>query len=138
MHPMLTAFYSRPLALYLAAALIALSSFAGPAEAMFLPAAPEIPAGPGFHRAADLAVIQKALESRALQQRLMDYGLSSEEALSKLDGLSDEQLHRLAVNIDALQPGGDAVGTLAAVLLIALLVVLLIYLLEGRIEIRRR
>jgi hypothetical protein len=138
MKNMLGAFYTKPLVAYLVMALIVMSALAGPAEAMFLPASPEAPSTPLFDRAADLARIQKSLESKTVRQRLIDYGLTADEAMAKLEGLPDDQVHQLAANADALQAGGDAAGTLAALLLIALLVILLIYLLEGRIEVRRR
>jgi len=140
MRSMLTAFYARPLALYLALSFLALSSVAGPAEAMLLPAAPVAgpAAGPAAGRTADRERVQQALESRVLQQRLMDYGLSPEETAERIDALSDEQLHQLASNIDALQPGGDAVSTVLALALIAGLVVLIIFILQGRIAIERK
>ena len=44
MKTMLNAFYTKPLIIYLSTALLALSTFAGPAEAMFVPtASPRIP-----------------------------------------------------------------------------------------------
>ncbi len=43
MKRILTAFYAKPLSLYLGVVLIVLSAFASPAEAMFLPAAPQAP-----------------------------------------------------------------------------------------------
>lgn len=137
MKNILTSFYAKPLALYLAFALFALAAIAGPAEAMLLPATPE--AGqPASERAADLAKVRSALESRVLQQRLLDYGLTPEEAAARINGLSDDQLHQLAANIDALQPGGDAVGTLFALALIAALVVLIIFILQGKIAIEKK
>jgi cytochrome c553 len=139
MKHMLTAFYARPLASYLIAALLAVSALAGPAEAMLLPASPETAqAVPAFDRAADLARIQKTLEAKELQQRLQDYGLTPEEATARIDRLSDEQVHELAANLDSVQAGGDALGFLLGVVIIALLVVLIIYLLEGRIEIKNK
>jgi hypothetical protein len=142
MGPMLTSFYTKPLVVYLVIALLSLSSFAGPAEAMFLPASPLQDATGATAalsaRTADLAKIQAALESKVLRQKLMDYGLSPEEAMSRLDKLSDEQIHQLAANTDSLQAGGDALGFLVGVVILAILVVLLIYLLEGRIEVRHR
>jgi hypothetical protein len=139
---MLTAFYARPLASYLIAALLFVSSLAGPAEAMLLPTPAEAPhAGqstPSSDRAADIAKIQKTLETKDLQQRLQDYGLTAEEAAARIDKLSDEQLHRLASNLDSVQAGGDPLGFVLGVVIIALLVVLIIYLLEGRIEIKKR
>lgn len=141
MNPMLKHFYARPLAVYLAAALLVISTFAGPAEAMYLTVNPHASAAAGTsspQRIADLGKVQTVLESKVIQQRLMDYGLSADEAAAKLNGLSDEQLHQLASNMDSLQAGGDAVGAVVGLLIIALLVVLLIYLLEGRIEVKRR
>jgi hypothetical protein len=71
-----------------------------------------------------------------VQQRLVDYGLTPDEAMAKLNGLPDDQLHKLAANIDELQAGGDVIGTLFALVLIAGLVVLIFFLLEGRIQVR--
>ena len=141
MKHMLTAFYARPLAGYLIAALLAISSLAGPAEAMLLPALSEAPhadqSTPSLDRVADIAKIQKTLETKELQQRLLDHGLTPEETAARIDKLSDEQLHRLASNLDSVQTGGDALGFVVGLVIIALLVVLIIYLLEGRIEIKK-
>lgn len=130
------AFYTKPLAIYLALALIAISTAAGPAEAMYVPAVPGAAASISMDRTADLAVIQKALEAKTVQQRLVDYGLTPDEAMAKLSSLPDDQLHKLATNIDEVQAGGDVVGTLFALIIIAALVVFIIFLLEGRIQIR--
>jgi len=142
MKSMLTAFYSRPLASYLIAALLAISTLAGPAEAMLLPAPSEAPvagqSAPSPDRAADIAKIQRTLETKELQQRLLDHGLTPEETAARIDKLSDEQLHRLASNLDSVQAGGDALGFVLGLAIIALLVVLIIYLLEGRIEIKKK
>jgi len=142
MKNMVTAFYARPLASYLIAALLAISSLAGPAEAMHLPAPSEAsPAGQNAslpERSADIAKIQKTLETKELQQRLMDYGLTPEETAARIDRLSDEQLHQLAANLDSVQAGGDALSFLLGLAIIALLVVLIIYLLEGRIVIKNK
>jgi len=140
MKDMLDAFYTRPLAVYLIAALLAISAFAGPAEAMFIPAAPQgesSAASPdAAARAADLIKIRSALESKIISQRLLDYGLSPDEAMAKVQTLSNDQVHQLASHADSLQAGGDAVGFVVGVLIVALLVVLLIYLIQGRIQIK--
>ncbi len=96
------------------------------AEAMFVPSAPPSQTTPLVDRAADVAKIQKVLESKALQQRLMDFGLSPESALAKINGLSDEQIHLLATNIDALQAGGMSNSNVIIILLLILLVLILI------------
>ncbi len=140
MKTMLKAFYTIPLVIYLVVALLAISTFARPAEAMFVPAAPHqniteataISVG----RDADMAKIQMAFESKILQQKLMDYGLSPEETMARLNKLSDEQIHQLATHTDSLQAGGDGVDLLIGLLVVAILVVVLVYLLNHRIEIK--
>lgn len=132
MKKMLTACYAKPLALYLAAALFVLSCLAGPAEAMLLPAAPSP------ERAADLASVRQVLELKVVQQRLLDYGLTAEEAAARVNALSDEQLHLLAANLDAVQAGGSVAGTVFALLLIGALVVLIVFILQGRIAIEKK
>lgn len=140
MNHMLDAFYTRPLAVYLIVAVLAISAFAGPAEAMFIPTAPqgENPAAApdASVRASELVKIQTALESKIIRQKLMDYGLSPEETMARVNTLSDEQIHQLASQTDSLQAGGDAVSFVIGVLIVALLVVLLIYLIQGRIVIK--
>jgi hypothetical protein len=110
----------------LVTALIAISIIAVPAEAMFVPSAPHTQTTPLSDRTADMAKIQKVLESKTLQQRLVDYGLSPEMALTKISGLSDEQLHELATNIDALQAGGMSNSSVIIILLLILLILILI------------
>jgi hypothetical protein len=58
--------------------------------------------------------------------------------MARISNLSDEQIHQLATNTDALQAGGDGVGVLVGIIILAILVVVLIYLLQGRIEIKSK
>jgi hypothetical protein len=140
MKTMLKTFYAKPLAVYLAVALLAITTFAGPAEAMFVPSAPSqnaaAPAASSAVRAADLAKIQATLESKIVQQKLMDYGLSPEETMARVNKLSDEQINQLATHAESLQAGGDPVDLLIGLLIVAILVVVLIYLLQGRVTVR--
>jgi len=137
MNPFFASAYARPLSIVLAASIIILSTLAGPAEAMFLPSAPQA-AAPAFDRQADAAVIQRTLELRTVQQRLMDYGLTAEETAARIDQLPDDQLHQLAANLNSVQAGGDIISLMAGLAIIGGLVVLIIFLLEGRIEIQHR
>ncbi len=140
MKPILTSFYTKPLVAYLIVALIALSTFAGPAEAMFMPVAPHQDAGEttaSAVRTGDLAKIQTALESKVLRQKLMDYGLSPDETMSRVSKLSDEQIHQLAAHTDSIQAGGEG-GFIIGLLILVLLVILLVFLIQGRIEIRSK
>ncbi len=110
MDRILTAFYAKTLSICLIVALIAISTAASPAEAMFLPAAPGEQNSPSIGRYADIMTIQKILESRIIRQRLLDYGINSEQALEKIKSLSYEQIHQLAANINAVQAGGQMRG----------------------------
>ncbi len=140
MNTIFKAFYTKPLVIYLVVALLTISTFAGPADAMFVPAAPHQgmteATAVSASRAADMAKIQMAFESKILQQKLMDYGLSTEETMARVNKLSDEQIHQLATNTDSLQAGGDGVDVLIGLLVLAILVVVLVYLLNHRIEIK--
>ncbi len=124
MKSMLAALYAKPLASYLIAALIAVSAFATPAEAMLLPTG--TPASAPIDRAADLALIQRTLEAQVLQQRLTEYGLTQEQTLARLNALSDAQVHQFASRIEMLQAGGRHGTVDVEVVLIILLLVLLI------------
>ena len=126
MKTMLKTFYARPLAIYLALALLAITTFAGPAEAMFVTSAHNRNAAAPSDRAAGLARVQTALESKVVQQKLMDYGLTPEETMARVNKLSDEQINQFATNTDALQAGGDGSISLVALLLIIILVILIV------------
>jgi hypothetical protein len=138
MKSILRSYYRKPIAVFLIAALIAISTFAGPAEAMFVPAAPMqgSAAAVNEERAADLGRIQAALESRIVRQKLVDYGLSAEDALARVNMLSDEQIHELAAHTDSIQAGGDPADVFFGLVIVALLVVVLVFLLQHRIEVR--
>ncbi len=129
MKTMLKKFYARPLAVYLALALLAITTYVGPAEAMLVTSAPHQDAAASAasaERAAGLAKVQAALGSKIVQQTLMDYGLSPEEAIARVSTLSDGQINQLAANTDALQAGGNGGISLLALLLIIILVILIV------------
>jgi hypothetical protein len=96
------------------------------------------PADFGLNRLEDLQKVQRVLESKMVQQRLEDVGLTADEIQGRLARLSDAQLHRMANQLDALMPGGDGgLGIVVALLVIAILVVILFYLLGHRIEVKK-
>jgi hypothetical protein len=96
-----------------------------------------IPAGEtASSRQADIDAIQKTLESTVVKQRLTELGLSSGEALARVNMLSDEQIHQVASNLDSLQAGGDGVGLLIFLLLVALIVVLVLQVSGRRVIVR--
>ncbi|MCS6999053.1 MAG: PA2779 family protein [Aquificaceae bacterium] len=87
-------------------------------------------------REEELAKVQRALESKEVQEKLRAYGLTKEEVESKLSQLSDQQIHMLAKASDKVLAGGDGVGLAIGVLLVAILIVVLLKLLNKEIIIR--
>ena len=88
-------------------------------------------------RQEDLAKIQTVLESKVIRQRLADLGLSHEEVTSRLAQLSDQEVHQVANQVDSLYSGGDGLGVVIALLVIAILVVILLQLTGHKIIITK-
>ncbi|MBA4348497.1 MAG: hypothetical protein C0415_00705 [Thermodesulfovibrio sp.] len=95
-------------------------------DAGFAPS--EVIALANVDRAADLDKIQKVLETKMIRERLERFGLTEDEINSRLSQMSDQQIHQLSLHIDDLKVGGDALGIIIALLVIAILVVLLLQL----------
>src|SRR5262245_5456273 len=94
-------------------------SLAQPVRASIVPA--EMSAvGPQtqINRQEDLRVVQKALENKMISQRLKDMGLTEEEIQQRLSKMSDQEVHQLASQMQALTPGGDGTGIIVGVLVI--------------------
>ncbi len=87
-------------------------------------------------RAADIQKLQRLLESEIVGKRLEALGFTAEEIKGKLHSLSDEDLHRFAVEADQLRVAGDSgLGIIVSLLVIAILVVLLLQLTGHRVVI---
>jgi hypothetical protein len=88
-------------------------------------------------RSSNLQKIQKFLEVKMVGERLKGYGFTPEEIQARLNNLSDQQIHQVALKIDDWKIGGDsALGILIAVLLIFILVILIIQLTGHRIVVK--
>jgi hypothetical protein len=85
----------------------------------------EAPA-PGSSRAADMKTITAVLESKALRGRLKSMGLDDKDVDARLSKLSDQDVHKLASSLEAVQPG----GLVAELLVVVVLVLLAIYLIQ--------
>lgn len=80
-------------------------------------------------RTADIEKIQKFLEMKAVGERLTQLGLTQDEIQKRLNQLSDQQIHQIALQLDELKIGkDDALGVIIALLIIAILIVLLLQL----------
>jgi hypothetical protein len=111
-------FFNRVFVSYLTVA-FSILSFASSAPAMFIPSPYE---GNGTsHREADLERIQKLLESKLVQHKLSQLGLTKEETEARLHQLDDEQIHQIASQIHALEPGGN--GATAAIIIVLVLII---------------
>jgi hypothetical protein len=89
-------------------------------------------------READLGKIQKALEIKAVSERLGQFGLTREEVQARLAQLNDRQLHQIALQLDDLRVGQDDIlGIVIALLVIAILVVVVLRLTGHRVIITK-
>ena len=77
----------------------------------------------------DIQTIKKALENKIVKQRLEDLGFSEEEIQERLNQLSNEEVHSLAMQIDSLSQGG-ILGVIIAVLVIVVLVLVILKLID--------
>jgi hypothetical protein len=93
-------------------------------EAAFIPSSDS---RTGLVRSQDIQTIKKALENKIVKQRLQDLGFSEKEIQERLNQLSDEEVHSLAMQIDTLSQGG-ILGVIIAVLVIVVLVLLILKL----------
>jgi hypothetical protein len=118
------------LSLYLIVALLALTL---PAQGWAM----IVPAGRSETHSTDLAKVQAALESSVVKQRLLDYGLTPEETTTRLEALSDEQMHQFAARLDAVQAGGDALSDVVVILLIVVIVIVILELTGHRVVVKR-
>lgn len=109
--------FARVLSLYLSFAVFVLALPVS-GWAMFLPGDAD--------RTSDVVRIQTALEARVVAQRLTDLGLSADEAMARVRSLPDDELHRLAANLDTVAAGGDGVGAVIGLLLVAIVVVIVL------------
>ncbi len=77
-------------------------------------------------RSEDLAKVQSFLENRIVVQKLVDYGVSPEEAMAKVRAMSPQDLHRLASLTDRAAAGADVVDAIGLLIGLTILVVLII------------
>ncbi len=89
-------------------------------------------------RTSDLEKIQSVLETKAVHERLTQFGLTHDEIMERLSQLSDEQIHQLALQLDDLRVGQDgALGIIIALLIIVLLVIVILQLTGHKIIITK-
>jgi hypothetical protein len=119
------AFMTDPVVRWIATMLVVvmgLVSFVPRVEASFVPSEQSDRASSPASRQEDMATIQKALEQKLVQQRLKDFGYTEDEIRSRLDQLSDTELHSFAAQLDTLAPAGSGFEVAVIILLIAVVI----------------
>ncbi len=127
-----TIFVFKTIALYLAFAFFLIGSVPRNSWAYFVESQQTL----SFSREADINKIQRVLESKMVSQRLSELGLSVYEINSRLNDLSDADMHQFAARLDSLMPGGDAGVTIILLLVIAILVLVIIQMTGHKIVIK--
>jgi hypothetical protein len=92
-------------------------------------------------RNADLEKIRQVLEMKMVGERLKQLGFTQAEIQTRLNSISDQQLHKFAIQLDDLKVGGDGGAGIAIVVLLILVLFLMIMMLTsyrgGRAHYRR-
>ena len=109
-----------------------LGSFRGVAEASVIASH----GGAGDLRAAEIAKVQTVLEQKVVMQKLLDYGVSSEEAMAKVRSMSESDLHRLATLTDRVAAGADGVGFVIGLAVLVILILVILMLMNRHVVIR--
>ena len=120
------------LAIVMAGWMGVLGSFRGMAEASMIASH----GGAGDLRAAEIAKVQTFLEQKVVMQKLVDYGVSPGEAMTKVRSMSDGDLHRLASLTDRVAAGTDSVGLLIGVAVLVILIIVILMLMNKRVVVR--
>jgi hypothetical protein len=87
-------------------------------------------------RSVELQKIQKFLEMKLVRERLKELGFTPDEIQSRLNQLSDPQVHQLALQVDNLKVGGDGLEVVIALLVIAILVLVIIWLTGHKVVVK--
>jgi hypothetical protein len=88
-------------------------------------------------RAGDLAKVQAFLENKVVVQKLIDYGVSPEEAKAKVEAMGSQELHRLASLTERVAAGADdALGILIGIAILIILIIVILKLMNKEVVVR--
>ncbi len=88
-------------------------------------------------RSMDVEKIRKFLETKMIRERLHAFGFSQEEIQGRLNLLTDDQIHQVALKLDDLKVAGDGGEAVIIALLIVAVVLLIFYLLGYRMVLKK-
>lgn len=87
-------------------------------------------------RSADIEKIRNILETKMIRERLYNLGFSQEEILAKLNQLTDDQIHQVALKLDEVKVGGSTGEVVLIIILIIALAALIFYMTGHRIIVK--
>jgi hypothetical protein len=87
-------------------------------------------------RSADVQKVQKFLEMKVVRERLSEFGYAPDEIQSRLNQLSDPQIHQLALKVDDLKVGGNALGVIIFLLVVVILVLIILQVTGHRVVVK--
>jgi hypothetical protein len=87
-------------------------------------------------RVHDMDTIRQTLENRQVEARLSALGYSQEEITQRISRLSDDEIHYLASQMERVNAGSNALGSVLVVLCIILVVVLILQLSGKEVSIK--
>ncbi len=88
-------------------------------------------------RSMDVEKVRKFLETKMIRERLHAFGFSQEEIQTRLNLLTDDQIHQVALKLDELKVAGDGGEAVIIALLIVAVVLLIFYLLGYRMVLKK-
>ena len=87
-------------------------------------------------RSADIDQIRLTLENKLVTQRLQDLGYTTDEIMTRVSQMTDEQIHSFAQKLDQVKVGGDGLGFLIGLLIIVILVIVILQLTGHRVLVK--
>jgi hypothetical protein len=123
----------RPISWYLVLAMFIIGIAPGVHAAM---APSELVAAQAMDRTQDMQKIRQVIETKMVRDRLEALGFSEGEITSRLDRMDDHEVHQLAQRLDQIKAGGDGLGIIIALLVIAILVVILLQITGHKVIIK--
>lgn len=107
--------------------LIAFALQAAPVHAGMLGADAAMPAAAASQAEQDRAKVRQFIDRATVTEKLKALGVDALNAGSRVDSLTDEEVHALAQRIDAMPAGGDlSQNDLILILLVALLIIVVL------------
>ena len=128
--------YFRQIAVILAFTMLVIGAVPTKSMAIVVNTDAVVAASAEHSREADIARIQRVLESKLVSDRLQQTGLTQDEIQGKIKNLSNEEVHSFASQLESLYPGGDGFGIVIALLIIVILVMVILKLADRKIIIR--